>query len=200
MAMKDALYRSGVSKRFRLARMEDFSKSFQEAARQKQNLFMYGPRGVGKTHYLCACLRDLLRQEMEEEFEDPAKPGSIMQAPQTALNPPAAFLPVPELMLEFKHSYSRNANETETQVLARYSNIKILALDDLGAERVSDWSIQMLYLLIDRRYREMRQTLISSNMSLSEIAESFDDRIASRISEMCQIVKFDGEDRRLRRR
>jgi DNA replication protein DnaC len=54
----------------------------------------------------------------------------------------------------------------------------------------------MLYLLLDRRNRDLKQTMISSNLSLREIADNFDDRVASRIAEECQPVKFRGQDKR----
>lgn len=158
------------------------------------SVFMYGPRGVGKTHYLCACIKqEIFRREYRFYVAQTIDPCDF--PPQEKIR----FLPVPELMLLFKQSYSPGAVETESDVLGRLASCDVLGLDDMGAERVSDWSIQMLYLLIDRRYREMKKTYITSNLSLREIAEKLDDRISSRLAEMCEVMKFQGEDRRIKK-
>ena len=72
-----------------------------------------------------------------------------------------------------------------------------LALDDIGSEKATDWALQMLYLLIDRRYSQMLKTIITSNLTLDQIADRLDDRISSRIAGMCKIVSIKGKDRRL---
>lgn len=189
-----ALKKAGVDKRFLSAAINDFSSAFHDV---QGSIFVYGPRGTGKTHYLCAVMKEFLIQKIEIEYEDPEGDALLYGKIRAVESPPAIFLPVPELMLLFKQSYSSHRHETETEILDRLAARELLVLDDLGAERVSDWSIQMLYLLIDRRYRRMKKTLISSNLSPAEIAEKLDDRIASRLSEMCEMVRFEGEDRRM---
>ena len=71
-------------------------------------------------------------------------------------------------------------------------------LDDLGVDKTSEGSLQTLYTIIDRKYREEKQTLITSNLTLDEIAEEVGDRIASRIAGMCKVVEIKGKDRRLK--
>lgn len=181
------LARCSVSKRFQGARLNHFPTQYQKAGQCGTSLFVTGPRGTGKTHFLCACI--------SKQVENKARSGEL----DALFNPKKQaikFLPVPELMLEFKQSYDPDSNLKEGDILEKYARADLLVLDDLGAERVSNWSIQMLYLLIDRRYRDMKQTLISSNLSLSDIAKKLDDRIASRIMETCKIIKFQGKDRR----
>ena len=180
--------RANVSRRYAQADLCQFPKYFRNFGESGESLFVVGPRGTGKTHFLCACVNLAVRQRAKNGgIDEIVVPGKL----------PIQFLPVPELMLEFKQSYDRSTHFTEADVLEKYSRMEFLALDDLGAERVSDWSIQMLYLLIDRRYREMKRTLISTNLSLGKISGTLDDRIASRIAEMCQRVRFEGRDRRI---
>ena len=112
------------------------------------------------------------------------------------------FITVPELLLMIRNTFNRKTQHgenipTESDIIERYSDIDILYLDDLGTEKPSDWAIQVLYLLIDRRYSEMKRTIISSNLSLNEISDRLDDRISSRIAGMCEIIKMTGKDRRI---
>lgn len=170
------LQKCGVPKRYLYANMTDFEQDYDG-----ESMFITGPRGTGKTHLLVA----LLRKYMPLYFKTN---DTIEYQPK--------FITVPELMLKFKSTFNRK-DDSEQEVLNNHSKATMLFLDDLGVEKVSDWSIQMLYLLIDRRYRDMKRTFISSNLSLNDIAEKLDDRIASRIVGMCNILKLTGKDRRL---
>ena len=51
---------------------------------------------------------------------------------------------------------------------------------------------------MDRRYREELRTIITSNLSIEEIQEKLDDRIASRIVGMCRVCILQGRDRRVK--
>jgi DNA replication protein DnaC len=109
------------------------------------------------------------------------------------------FISVPELLLQLRGTFNKSDAETsEQELLEKYSNAKVLYLDDLGTEKPSDWAISTLFLLIDRRYSEMLRTVISSNLSLDQLADRLDDRIASRIAGMCEVVRMEGKDRRLK--
>ena len=76
----------------------------------------------------------------------------------------------------------------------------MLILDDLGAEKVTEYVRQSLYTLINKRYLDNLPTFFTSNLSLDEIAARLDDRISSRIFEMCGApIDLGNEDLRLKR-
>ncbi len=100
------------------------------------------------------------------------------------------FTTVPELLFEIKNSYSTKEGVTEEELVKKYSEISLLVLDDFGVERTSDWSFQLLFIIINRRYENMKMTIFTSNFNLTELAEKLgDDRIPSRIQQMCKIIK-----------
>jgi DNA replication protein DnaC len=80
------------------------------------------------------------------------------------------------------------------------TKIPVLILDDLGAEKASEWVAETLYILIDDRYGNMKPTVFTSNYSPSELAERLGDRIVSRIMEMCRIIEIKTSDKRKERR
>lgn len=175
---------SGLPKRFLSAKLSDFTEQYQ-IPEGDNGFYVTGPRGVGKTHLLAAICRYKIQSHLKAndgEFETKDLP---------------AFISVPELLFQFKGSYSKTSNTTEEEILKKYTQCRVLLLDDLGAERSNDWSIQLIYLLIDRRYADMKQTFISSNLHLDKIAEQLDDRIASRIAGMCDVIEISGKDRRI---
>ena len=96
-----------------------------------------------------------------------------------------------------RNTFKDKSEQSETEIINNLSEANILILDDLGAEKSSEFALQSLYVIIDQRYSEIRPTIITSNLSLGEIAEKVGDRIASRIAGMCKVIELKGKDRRL---
>jgi DNA replication protein DnaC len=184
------LFDKGIPRRFLEATTEHiqpvYLKAWGDVKATTKGLYIYGPRGVGKTHLVAALAREIA-------FEPPTD-GSGTDNYHFAV-----FTSVPELLQQIKATFHPDADDTSANILSLYSRAKILILDDLGAEKPSEWVAETLYLLINRRYEDMKQTIITSNLTLSELSQRLDDRIASRIAEMCKVVAMKGKDRRVER-
>ena len=74
---------------------------------------------------------------------------------------------------------------------------KFLFLDDVGAEKQTDWSQEMLYLIVNRVYERQSTLFLVTNLSLKDFTEKYGDRITSRLVEMCEVIELTGEDRRI---
>jgi DNA replication protein DnaC len=59
----------------------------------------------------------------------------------------------------------------------------LLVLDDWGKERRSEWSVSMLWTLLDARYRRQAPTLVTTNLSTREFGAWVGQAAASRIGE-----------------
>lgn len=79
----------------------------------------------------------------------------------------------------------------------RLHSAPVLVIDDLGAHRVTPYVREEICDLIDHRHDFQMPTLITSNLTGTQLAEQFDQRIASRIAGHCKAVKLDGPDARL---
>lgn len=138
------------------------------------SVLLTGKRGVGKTYAGIA----LVLAFMTEVGTCPAK-----------------FVTAADLLLEIRGTYNKEGNELH--VIEKYtSKAKILVLDDLGAEKSTDWSIATLGVIIDHRYREKLLTITTTNLTLPELSEVLGDRIASRLVGMSNVVQMKGRDRR----
>ena len=104
------------------------------------------------------------------------------------------FKTVPEVLKTIKDEFDHNDN---TDYVDWMMNTDILFLDDLGTEKASDWVKEQLYMVINERYSWNRPIVITTNLEMSEIAESYGDRFASRLTEMCEVVKYKGNDKRV---
>lgn len=138
-------------------------------------LFLSGKCGCGKTHLATAILRELIINGRDIE-------KSIR------------FISTPEIYLAIRESYDKTG-VSEREVINEYADLDLLLLDDLGAEKVSEWSIATLSLIIDRRYRELKPTIITSNLTLDDIENNIDARIASRLNDGI-IIEIDLPDYR----
>lgn len=179
----------GVPRIFWKARLSDFGGWAQKF--RGHGVFVYGVRGVGKTHFAVALA-------MEKFLEPELIEGANMTWKIREVTIPV-FVSVPDLLLNIRNTYNEKGGG-EKELLDFYSRVRTLIIDDLGVEKTTEWALQVLYLLIDRRYREGRVTIFTSNLSLAELQEKLDERISSRIYGMCKVVRLTGEDRRKERK
>ncbi len=77
---------------------------------------------------------------------------------------------------------------------AKYDDLVVL--DDIGAEKATDWVAERLYSIIDTRYRTERATILTSNCTEKQLQDQLGGRIVSRIFEMTEQVPVLGPDYR----
>jgi len=166
------------SQRDAFRRASTFVQQFPAVDR---GLLLYGPNGVGKTHLAVGILKAVMRTRGARGF----------------------FFETRELLKLVRDTYNRSVAETEMDVLAPVLKADVLVLDDLGAERTSDWVQETLGLVVNTRYNERRPTIFTSN--LVDSPDSTDprsfiyqlgSRTRSRLAEMCDWVEMHGVDMR----
>jgi DNA replication protein DnaC len=181
----------GIPKRYLHAKRADISGDYWKLTEgyrtgQHEGLYIHGIPGCGKSHLAAALIRARIESiKVNAEIED-----------ASLLSPGMLWVSVIDLLLEIKRSFKDDSDATEDEVIGKYSRVKYLTLDDIGVEKTTDWVLQTLYTIIDKRYRDMKRTVITSNLTLDQIADKIGDRIASRIAGMCDVIELKGKDRR----
>lgn len=135
-------------------------------------LYLTGSLGSGKTRLAASVLNDLARGG--------ARGGAAWAV--------AEWL---EGLRRRYHDGGADAFEEQTRTA------DVLLLDDIGAERVTDWVQERLFLLVDYRYRHSLPTLFTSNLHPDELADRIGERTVSRIVGMARLVAVDADDYRL---
>jgi DNA replication protein DnaC len=110
-----------------------------------------------------------------------------------------AIYSVPHLLAEIRDTYDRDFGERSyMDFFNRLAAVDLLHLEDVGAEKQTDWVLEQLYSLINERYEQERAILVTTNLQFQKLEEQIGQRTASRIVEMCgDPVLLYGEDRRI---
>jgi len=134
-------------------------------------LAILGPTGTGKTYTAMALARLLLTED----------------------HVPVTIITAADLMAALRPS---SVSEHADLDLMAYAVAPVMVLDDLGAERMSEWTEEQLYRLADERSRNARPTIVTSNMTGEQLRERYGSRVIGRLFGGAALIKLDGADRR----
>lgn len=135
---------------------------------------LWGGPGTGKTHLLAAAWNALAQDGFR-----------------------ALYVVVPSLLDFVRRGYEAGGASGSAEASARFEAVAsapVLLLDDLGAERRTEWSEETLFKLLDHRYRHELPTATGTNLVLDDL----EPRIASRLQDrrLARVVAMGGPDMR----
>lgn len=177
-----------IPPKFRNADLKKSLKVIQDYCSQKKEkgFFLYGDFGTGKTYNVYALTKALLKKDIDVH---------VFNLPRL-LNTIRASFSKQEVYNKdtdnYFYAFVKNMSDIEKLI-----DVEVLIIDDIGAEKPSDWVAETLYYLINSRYENMKTTIFTSNLSLDKLADRIGNRIISRIAEMCDVYEIKGEDRRV---
>jgi DNA replication protein DnaC len=152
------------------AYVEDLEARLEEG----RGLWLFGDTGTGKT-----TLAMLISK-------------AALEAGRTV-----AIYSLPKLLARIRRTYdSEPGGDSYLSFFERLTSVDLLHIDDLGAEKRSDWVLEQLYALINERYETQRSVLITTNLPHPELEEQIGPRTVSRLTQMCDEVEVRGDDRR----
>jgi len=158
--------RNGNERHLKVAKK--YCIEFSKMYERNQGLLFWGTVGTGKS-YTAACIANYLLE---------ANTSVIM----------TSFVRI----LQEMQGFDREREESFTNKL---NSVKLLIIDDLGAERSTDYALEKVYGIIDNRYRAKKPLILTTNLTLQQMQEATDIRYAriyDRIFEMCYPMEFSG--------
>lgn len=171
-----------VPLRYKDAKYADVPKgikeSFEKMVESRRGLYLHGGVGTGKTHIAYALFSQV--------------------KPVLNLGIEPLFWNTTELLAEIKSDFDRNYNAKRNIDDELMHHRSVLFLDDIGAEKPTEFVQETFYRILNGRYERMLPTIFTSNLTVAELAERMGDRIASRIVETCDIVNLKGDDKRFK--
>lgn len=131
-----------------------------------ESILLWGAPGNGKSH-LAAAVHNHIRKQ-----------GKVV-----------VFVSMPDLLNKIKATFNKGNGETEQQILKALNTCDLLIIDDIGAEKTSEWVQEIIFLIIDNRYRRKKPVMATSNLEPKDLANRIGTRSYDRIIEMSQPVE-----------
>lgn len=150
--------------------VRDFDRCFA-------NLFLYGSTGLGKTFLSHCVARELLESA-----------HSVIYF--------SAF----RLFELFADSTFGRGDGQENEMEQHIFDCDLLIIDDLGTELVNSFVSSELFHILNERILRRKSTMISTNLTLATFADTYSERIFSRISSSYTMLKLFGDDIRLQKK
>ena len=172
--------KTGINPSFDIAfnRCKKYCELCEETVKNGCGIYLFGDKGVGKTH-LTACMANFLLSKCV----------------------PVLFTNLFEISKAVKSTFNRESSQTEQILIQKFSNIDVLFFDDLGTEIFTKtsgetWLQGLLFDLINKRYNNQKATIFSSNYSLNSLINErgIMEKTVDRISEMTNgaVIKITG--------
>ena len=120
---------------------------------------LMGKTGVGKTHAAYAVMRDTVMTR-----------GIVSR-----------FRSAPEFLLRLQRLAGENMADLEDEVIRLGNHTGPVIIDDLGAEKTTEFGRAAFYIIVSKREAAKMPTLVTTNLTLTEIAVRFDPRLADRL-------------------
>ena len=153
--------------------VRDYTGRIDDHLAAGRGLWLMGPPGTGKT-----TLAMLVSKAASEAGHS------------------VAIYSLPRLLNEIRDTH--RTERSHVALLDRLVAVDLLHVDDVGAQRSTDWVLEELYSIVNARYEEQRAMLITTNiMDRDELCEQITPRTVSRLTEMCDELPVLGHDRRM---
>lgn len=171
------------------------------------SLVLLGSPGVGKSHLAAAACHAVHLASMIE-WRMARNQANLDHATGRTWMPSrpepkrgAVWVNVPSLLVDVKAEMSLDRTEQERTRFARSlrSLPALVVLDDLGRERISEWTGELLYVVVNDRYEAGLPTIATSNLTVEELVASGYWPAISRLAQDGRLVEVKAPDQRLRR-
>ncbi len=150
-----------------------FADTIDEKLDAGRGLWFMGPVGTGKTTL-----------------------AMLVSKAALAAGRSVAIYSLPRLLNEIRDTH--RAERSHVALLDRLTTVDLLHIDDVGAERTTDWVLEELYSIVNGRYEDQRSIVITTNLLDREaLCEQITERTVSRLTEMCDELPLLGHDRRM---
>lgn len=152
-----------------LSECRSFAENFDTT---EENLLLCGSCGLGKTYLSSAIANELIK-----------KGKDVLYVSSNALFP----------ILEDMH-FGREVSEEAEYIVKKAADCELLILDDLGSEFVTQFTSAELFRIINNRLIAGKKMIVSTNLNRNMLKNTYNERIASRITGGFSILEFLGDD------
>jgi DNA replication protein DnaC len=109
-----------------------------------------------------------------------------------------AIYSMPRLLADIRATFDDASDRSYGELFDRLTTVDLLHIDDVGAEKSSEWVLEQLYAIINERWQEERSIVITTNLDDERLRAQIGARTISRLEDMCgeNVIPIFGPDRR----
>ncbi|MBU3577517.1 ATP-binding protein [Polynucleobacter sp. UK-Kesae-W10] len=159
-----------------LAVCKEYAQSFDSCLNTGASLILSGMPGTGKSHLAAAILQAILPKHV------------------------GAYVTLMDLIRSLRDTWRRDSTTTESQLLNRLTHLPLLVIDEIGVQYGTDGERAILFDVLDRRYREMKPSILMTNLAKDDFRTAIGDRVFDRMTEVGRWVPFDWPSYRIQAR
>lgn len=160
--------------------LNNFKENVVKNVEAGASLYIWGKNtGCGKTSWACKIMSYYFRKI----------------AFSSGLENEGLYIYLPVFLNDLRSSFDNKTTEFEEE-LEMVNNCKLLIIDDIGSEKLTEWVRERIVSIIHTRVSNGLSTIYTSNLSPAELKEEMGDRISSRILGGSHVVEIAGADRR----
>ncbi len=144
-----------------LTECRDYVRGFERNWELGRSMMLLGDVGTGKTHLGCAVAQQVIR----------------------SYGVSARYTMAIEIIRDIKMTFDKKSEQTERDVYAGLLAPDLLVIDEVGVQHGSDFERQVLFEVIDSRYRNLMPTIVISNLGLAGLRKCLGDRAVDRLTD-----------------
>lgn len=139
----------------------DFANNFPEKLKLGSSMIFCGNTGTGKTLLACSIANHIIKNHAKT----------------------AVFMNVIDAVRKVKETFNKSSEITEREAISRFSKSDLLILDEVGVQFGSDTEKMILFEIINKRYENMKPTILISNLAPKLIENYIGERAWDRLKE-----------------
>lgn len=151
--------------------LRDYSENFDRNSRAGKGLILSGKPGTGKSHLAGAVLQDHLDKDV-------------------------LYATCMDIIRAVRETWRKDSERSERQVLSYLGGLDLLVIDEMGVQYGTDGEQTILFDVLDRRYREVKPTILLTNQDAEGLKTYLGERTFDRLRETCRLVPFEWESYR----
>lgn len=149
-----------------LTAVRDYAEQFPEHHKRGTGLILAGSPGTGKSHLCAALLQILLHRDVR-------------------------YVTCLDMIRAVRETWRRDSEQSEREVLRYFASLDLLVIDEIGVQYGTDGEQTIIFEVLDRRYRDIRPTILITNQDKGGLVQFVGERTFDRLIETSRWIAFD---------
>lgn len=158
-----------------------FTANITERIEKGTGLYLYSRlTGTGKSTVACSIALEYIVQQLKQDYRQGKRTGQLVK-----------FINIADFLEDLRKGMNdKEAAEVALGTTETLKRVPLVIMDDIGAEKVSEWTRERLLNIVSERYDAERSIIFTSNLAPNEIEMVLGGRVRSRIEGMTVPIEF----------